>query len=140
MPSEMSVRAVQQQGMHFVATAGAHSLSLDYPLQPGPGEGARPLELLLASLAACAGGTMALLLKKMQQPVRGMEVLAHAQRRDEHPTVLTEIALEFVLRGTGIDAVAVGRALAQAEEKICPVWAMLKGGTKITAMLRVVPE
>ena len=140
MPSQMSVRAVYQQGMHFIATASEHSVSLDYPLQPGPTAGAKPLELLLASLAACAGGTMALLLNKTQQPVRAMEVLAKAQRRDEHPTVLNDITLEFVIRGTGVDPSAVERALAQAEEKVCPVWAMLKGGTRITATFRLVPE
>ena len=140
MPTEMSVRAVHQEGMHFIASAGEHSVSLDYPLQPGPGAGLRPLELLLASLAGCAGGTMVALLKRMQQPVRGMEVLARAQRRDEHPTVFTEIALEFVIRGAGVDSTVVAKALAQAEEKVCPVWAMLKPGTKITATFRLVPE
>jgi len=39
----------------------------------------------------------------MGQPVRGIEVNARGQRRDEHPTVITEIALEFVVHGAGDD-------------------------------------
>jgi uncharacterized OsmC-like protein len=61
-------------------------------------------------------------------------------RRDQHPTLLTEIAMEFVVRGTGLDPDAVARALAQSEDQICAVWAMLKGGTRITSSLRIVDQ
>jgi putative redox protein len=74
----------------------------------------------------------------MGQPVKDLEVHARGLWRDEHPTVITEIALEFEVRGTGVDAEAVRRALDVAEQQLCPVWAMLKGGTPITASFRVV--
>lgn len=73
----------------------------------------------------------------MQQPLRGLEVHARGLRRDEHPTVFTEIALEFVLHGAGLDPTAVTRALSVAENQLCPVWAMLKAGTPITAAFSI---
>jgi putative redox protein len=80
---------------------------------------------------------MVVLLRKLKQPAQGVDVNVQAVRRDQHPTLLTEIAMEFVVRGTGLDHDVVARALAQAEDQICPVWAMLKGGTRITSSLRI---
>jgi len=139
MPTELVVRAVREGGMRFAATAGEHAVTLDYPLRPGEtGAGPTPLQMILASLAACSGSTVALVLERMRQPLGGLEVEARGLRSDEHPTVLTEIALEFVLRGSGLDPEAVQRALTAAENQLCPVWVMLKAGTPITASFRVV--
>ena len=140
MSQELRVHAVHKGGMHFVASIGDHSLSLDYPLQPGRTAGPTPLEMLLASLAACAGSTVALLLRRMDAPLAGLEVEARGTRRDEHPTIMTEIALDFVLRGDGLDPGAVARALQIAEEQLCPVWAMLKTGTVISASFRIAED
>jgi len=138
MPTELVVHAVHEGGMRFTAEAGGHAVTLDYPLSPGEvGAGATPLQLLLASLAACSGSTLALVLARMQQPLQGLEVHARGLRRDEHPTVFTEIALEFVLHGTELDPDAVTRALSAAENHLCPVWAMLKAGTPITAAVSI---
>jgi putative redox protein len=141
MPTELSVRATQEEGMRFSTTARGHTVITDYPLQAGEaGAGMRSLELLLASLASCAGGSMVVVLRKLQQPAQRVEVNVRASRRDEHPTLLTDIAMEFVVYGTGLDPKVVARALAQSEEQICPVWAMLKSGTRITSSLRLVAK
>ena len=141
MPTELFVHATQEEGMRFSTTAREHTVITDYPLQPGAaGAGMRSLELLLASLASCAGGSMVVLLRKLQQPAQRVEVNVRASRRDQHPTLLTDIAMEFVVYGTGLDPAVVARALAQSEEQICPIWAMLKGGTRITSSLRLVAK
>ena len=141
MSSELTVCASHEGGMRFTVTTGEHTVTVDYPLRADETvAGATPLQLLLASLAACSGSTLALVLRRMQQPVEGLEVQARGLRRDEHPTVLTEIALEFEVRGAGVDAEAVQRALTVAENQLCPVWAMLKAGTPITASFRVVAQ
>ena len=137
MPTELIVHAVHQGGMRIRASAGDHEVQMDYPLTTGPLTGFTPLQLLLASLAGCAGNTLALLLQRMNQPVQGIEVTVRASRRDEHPTVLTSITQDFVVRGSGVDPEAVTRALEQAEKHLCPVWAMLRPGTPIRASVRV---
>jgi putative redox protein len=134
---QYTVEAVHQRGMQFVVTAGGHSVTTDYPMQPNEeGVGPRPLEMLLGSLASCAGGSMAVLLRRAGQQVDGLQVIARGERRAEHPTVFTEISLEFVVRGP-VDPGAAQRALELSEAQICPVWAMLKPGTAITSSLRV---
>ena len=138
MPTELSVRAVRETGMCFTASTGQHSVCLDYPLGPGATAGPTPLEMLLTSLAVCAGSTVALVLERMKQPLAAMTVEAKGTRREEHPTVLTTITLEFGVAGAGLDADRVAQALAIAEGQLCPVWAMLKAGTPITATFHVV--
>ena len=141
MPTELIVRAEHQGGLKFAATAGEHQVTLDYPFPPGhAAEGATPLEMILASLAVCSGSTLALVLGRMKQPLEGLEVEARGVRSDTHPTVLTEISLDFRLRGEGLQAEAVQSALEVAENQLCPVWAMLKPGTAITASFRLAEE
>jgi putative redox protein len=134
---EYIVEAVHQGGMRFVTTGGSHSVTTDYPLNPTEqGVGLRPLEMLLASLASCAGGSLIALLQRGGQAVEGLKVTARGQRRAAHPTVFTEIALNFVVRGP-VDSSVVAKALEESEAGICPVWAMLKPTTPITASVRV---
>ncbi len=134
---QYTVEAVQQQGMQFVVTVGPHSVTMDYPLKPDdPGAGPRPLEMLLGSLASCAGGTLVALLRRMGQSMSGLKVTARGQRRAEHPTVFTEIALEVTVRGC-VEEAAVAKAMHLAEAEICPVWAMLKPSTPIKSSFTI---
>ena len=139
MPSELSVHAVQQGPMEFAISDGEHEVTIDYPLPGSEGElkGMTPLRLLLASLAGCSGSSVAALLRRDGQPVTGVEVTARGQRRDEHPTVITSIELEFVVKGA-VDPARVEHALKLSEAQICPVWAMLETGTPISSGYRVV--
>ncbi len=137
MPQELTVRAVRESLMCFNTSTGEHEVCLDYPLGPGVTAGPTPLEMVLASLAVCAGSTLGLILDRMKQPVGGLVVEARGKRRDEHPTVLTEITLEFVIKGEP-NPDKVAQALTIAEEQLCPVWAMLKNGTKISASFHIV--
>lgn len=47
-----------------------HSIPLDYGPPLGDGNGIRPMELVLISLAGCSGQTVVSLLQKMRQNVR----------------------------------------------------------------------
>ena len=136
MPSEIRVETVHQGGMRFTTTARGHALTTDYPIRPGDA-GLTPLELILAALASCAGSAVAVLLRKAEQPFEALTVEARGLRRDEHPTLLTEITLEYAIAGAHVDRAAVERAIALAEERLCPVWALLKPGTKLASSLRL---
>jgi len=134
---EYNAEAVHQDGMRFHVTAGSHGVETDYPLRAEEvGSGPRPLELLLASLASCAGGSVVALLRHAGQPVGGLKVSARGHRRAEHPTVFTDIALEFFVCGKASPE-AVARAVEQSESLFCPVWAMLKPSTNITTSIRI---
>jgi putative redox protein len=140
MPSQLSVHAVHQGEMRICATTGDHAVQMDYPMGGAECSAFTPLQLLLASLAGCAGNTLALLLRRHELSVDGIEVAARAARRDEHPTVLTDISLEFIVRGADLDEALLRRCLVIAEENLCPVWAMLKPGTPVTSTLTIVTE
>jgi putative redox protein len=139
MPTELSVHAVQQGPMEFAISDGEHEVTIDYPL-PGTERdmrGMTPLRLLLASLAGCSGSSVAVLLRRDGQPVERVEVEARGQRRDEHPTVITEIDLAFTVFGE-VDPERVQHALELSEAHICPVWAMIKAGTPVSSSFAVV--
>jgi putative redox protein len=138
MPTELVIDADYEGGMRVSAHDGDHSVLMDYPLQAGqPVAGMTPLKVLLSSLAGCIGNTLPLLLSKRNQHLTGLQVRVRAQRRDEHPTVLTSIEVELVLHGTNLDREIVAQAVTLAEEKLCPVWAMIRPATPITTTYRI---
>ena len=69
-------------------------------------------------------------------PVRGLEVNVRGLRRDEHPSVFTRIDVELVLHGD-LDPEVVEHCIALADEKLCPVWAMLRPATPIVTSYRI---
>jgi putative redox protein len=141
MKKELTVRAAHEGGMRVRATNGAFHLVMDYPMNvEDDAAGPTPLTVLLESLAACSVNSVMLVLKKMQQPVSELEVEVRALRRTEHPTVLTSISLEFAVKGEGVDPAAVTRALQISEDRLCPIWNMLKGGTAIKAGFHLEPS
>lgn len=140
MAVECVVQAVHRGGMHFSGVIGSHRFDMDFPLAPGEaGEGPKPMEMLLASLAACAGGSIVALLKRGGHQFDGLVVTARGQRRSEHPTIFTAIDLDFAFRGE-VDPAAVQRAIGQAETRVCPVWAMLKATTPIATSFRAAED
>ena len=134
MKTKLIVRAVHEGGMRVLASDGEFHIEMDYPVADAEiATAPTPLTMLLASLAACSLNSVLVVLKRMQQPVTGLGVEAHATRSIDHPTVLTEISLEFTVKGKDIDSNAVSRALHLSEERLCPIWNMLKPSTPITA-------
>jgi putative redox protein len=122
--------------MHFSGVVGNHIFEMDYAADPGAaGEGPKPMEMLLGSLAACAGSSVVALLGRGGHHVDGLTVTARGQRRAEHPTIFTEIALDFAFRGT-VDSSAAERAISVAETRVCPVWVMLRSSTPIRTSVR----
>lgn len=114
-----------------------HEVQIDYVPPFGGDDGFMPLELLLVSLAGCSLHTVLFLLRKMGKSVKGLEVRAVGQRRDEHPTVFTEIQLQYDLKGDKLDPVSVEQAIKMSEETYCPVWAMLKNGPALSSKYQI---
>jgi putative redox protein len=111
---------------------GGQEIIIDYPPPLGDDQGLRGgLELLLMGLAVCAGQGVVALLRRMRQGITDCTVRAIGTRRDEHPTVLTGIALEFHITGEALDPETVRKAITLGEEQYCPVWAMLSPATPI---------
>jgi putative redox protein len=138
MPSEIITEVAHHGGMRFEGKSrSGRTVELDFAPPGEPVEGYTPLELLLASLAACSGQVTAGLLKRMGQEIAGFRVVARGVKKDVHPTVLTSVVLEFEFTGGRLEPASVERALALSEERYCPVWAMLKASVPIKAEYRL---
>ena len=134
---EVVVELINQK-VQFRGVAGEHpAIILDYVPPLGDGQGCTPLELLLISLATCAGATIVTLLRRVHRTVAGLQVQAHGIRRDSHPICFQRITLEFVLISPDTVAADMDKALRLAEETYCPVWAMLKGNVEVRTEYRI---
>jgi putative redox protein len=125
-----------------LAFKGVTNSGFEMPLnsQPGPGrenEAAKPTDLLLVALAGCTGMDVISILKKKRQPVTGFEVHTRGVQASNPPNVYTEIHIEYVVRGEGVDPEAVERAIELSEGKYCSVSAMLKKTAEITTSYKI---
>lgn len=129
-----------KEGMAFEASAtSGHTLTLDTdPLVGGKNEGFRPMELLLMGLGGCTGMDVISILRKMKQEVAEYQIKVQGNQQEEHPKVYTDIAVEHVVRGKGVEAHAVRRAVELSATRYCPSSAMLSKAARITHRYRIV--
>jgi putative redox protein len=135
---EVTVASTNQK-LGYTGALRAHpAIPIDYIPPLGDGQGYTPLELLLMSLAACSGGTIGLLLRKMGKTVSGIKVNAKGIRREQHPTSFQKIFLEFVINSGDVKDADMQKAIKLAEESVCPVWAMVKGNVRIITEYKII--
>jgi putative redox protein len=96
-----------------------------FPEVGGDNDGFRPLELFAVGLAGCTAMDVISILAKRKLDVRSFEVKVHADRAAEHPKVFTDVVLEYILSGHGLEREWVERAVELSETKYCPAQAML---------------
>jgi putative redox protein len=124
--------------LQFTGTAGAHPpVVIDYIPPLGDGEGYMSLQLLLMSLASCAGSAVLTLLRRMGRTISGFTVHAAGERREQHPTSFSSITLEFLVHSPDVLEADVQKAIAMSESTLCPVWDMLKGNVEIGTTVRI---
>ncbi len=138
----MDASVVWTSGMSFTGSADsgfAVALGTD-PSVGGANDGFRPMELILTGLAGCTAMDVVSILAKKRQKLTGFTVQAHATRADEHPKVFTSIHLHYVVRGEGIDAAAVQRAMDLSATRYCPAQAMLAQVAPLSMDFEVIEE
>lgn len=124
----MDAKVTWKNRMSFEGQGFTSNFSLPLGTEPelgGDADGFRPLELFLVGLAGCTAMDVISILQKKRQDVTAFEVKVHADRAAEHPRVFTDIVVEYVVTGRGIDPAAVERAVELSETKYCPAQAML---------------
>ena len=111
---------------------------LDYFPPYGEGKGYTSLELLLVSLGSCLSTTVITLMRdRMRKSVAGLSLRATGTTRETHPKAFTHIQLEMELTSPDAGDEDLRKAIAVSEEKLCPVWAMLKGNVEIQTEFRI---
>ena len=128
-----NVKLIDDQ-VKFECTAGDNPpVVTDYAPPLGGGEGYVPLQLLLISLATCAGGTVALLIRKFCKDLRDFSISLRGTQEEERPHAFTRIDMTFTVVSADATEDDVMLAIAKTEEKYCPVWAMIKGNVEVVA-------
>ncbi|MEW6464451.1 MAG: OsmC family protein [Pseudomonadota bacterium] len=121
-----------RSGMGFLAETGSgHTLVMDgapdaaNPANGGQNLAPRPMETLLAGAGGCTAYDVVLILRRGRHQVQGCSVKLSAERAETDPKVFTAIHMHFTVRGRGIPAAAVERAIALSHEKYCSATVML---------------
>jgi putative redox protein len=137
--NELTVRTeLANDRMLYRSLVDAHPpIVTDYVPPYGDDQGPTSLELFLVSLATCAGSAVAQLLRKMRKEVAGLTLEARGTRRTEHPQGFEAITLELRLVSSDTSADELANAVRLAEEKICPVWSMIKGNVSVSVRATV---
>lgn len=123
--------------LHFKGLAGNNEpVSIDYIAPLGDDMGYTSLELLLLSFSSCLGSAVLTFLRRMGKTINGCEIKATGLRREEHPTGFSKIVAEISLNSPDATDEDLKKVIFMAEEKYCPVWAMIKGNTEVEIVIR----
>jgi putative redox protein len=122
----MEAKVIWDQRLTFTGTA---ETGLEVPLGAKPevggdDDGFRPMELIAIGIAGCTAMDVISIMQKKRQEVTDFEVRVHAERASEHPTVFTEIEIEYLVKGVNIQEEALRRSIELSETKYCPAQAM----------------
>jgi len=131
---ECTVRWMGVDGMAFAAQTGSGHIAVMDGAPEGGGNNLapRPMELLLAGTGGCTAYDVVLILKKSRQEISGCEVSIQAERAETDPKVFIRIHFHFTVRGKGLKADAVERAIHLSAEKYCSASIMLGKTAAIT--------
>ena len=129
----------QVQGTAFAAKGDSgHWVVMDTAEAVGGTDaGSRPKELVLFALAGCTGTDVVSILQKKRTPLQGFEMRLSGKEAEEHPRIFTEIHIEYIFYGDGINSSDVERAIELSTTKYCSVSAMLRPTVKITHSYRI---
>jgi putative redox protein len=118
--------------LHFTGTADKNApVSIDYTPPLGDNLGYTSLELFLLSFASCVGSAVLVLLRRMGKNISSFHINANGIRREQHPTCFTSITLDISLNSSDASVADLDKAIALADEKLCPVYAMIKGNVEV---------
>ena len=137
---ECTVRWIE--GRTFLAETGSgHLVAMDgAPEAGGRNLAPRPMELLLAGAGGCTAFDIVMILEKGRQAVRGCEVRLEAERAPSDPKVFTRIRFHYIVRGRGLDADRVERAVKLSAEKYCSASIMLGKTAELEHTWEIVEE
>lgn len=136
----MNISVNWVDGMLMVGKShSGHSITMDGPPEIG-GEnlGVRPMEMLLLGVAGCTMIDVVTTLKKMRQELTHCETRVNAERADDHPKVFTDIHIQFIIKGKGLDTKKVEKAITLSAEKYCSASIMLGKTASITHDFEIV--
>lgn len=100
--------------------------------------GISPMKLLLLSVAGCTAYDVVMILKKMREPIEGLEVEISGERREEYPKVYTRVHIHYRIYGN-VKEDKAKRAIELSQNKYCSASAQVKlSGAELTYSLEII--
>jgi putative redox protein len=96
------------------------------------------MEMVLVGLAGCTAMDVLSIMAKKRQPLTNLQVKVNADRAESHPRVFTNIHIEYIAHGAGVEEQALARAIELSEGKYCSVQGMLGETAEITSSYSLV--
>ena len=128
--------------MSFVGESeSGHSVVMDGPPESGGRNmGVRPMEMVLLGMGGCTAFDVVMILQRQRQAITDCHVELSAERADEVHKVFTRIHAHYVVKGKGLDAKKVARAIDMTAEKYCSVSIMLAKSAEVTHDFEIIEE
>jgi len=136
----MKARIKWVEDRTFVGESGTgHKIVFGTAFGPdGRSPGPTPMELVLMGLGGCSGYDVVHILEKGREAVEDVTVELEAERAQQDPKVFIRVHMHFVVKGQGLAAEKVDRAIALSVEKYCSASAMIAKTATITHDFEVV--
>lgn len=119
-------------------TGSGHSIVIGTATDDTPKPGPSAMELMLMGAGSCSAWDVVEILRKGRQDIEDVIVELDADRAEEPPKVFTRIHLHFVVKGRGVSADRVKRAIELSVEKYCSATAMLEKTAQVTHDFEVI--
>lgn len=135
---EVTVKFVD--GMTFIGKGDSnHWVIMDGAQKTGGSDaGTRPMELVLIALGGCTGMDVVSILKKKRVNFNGLEIKISAERAQDYPKIYTDVNIEYIIHGDGINEKDVEHAIKLSQEKYCSVSAILrKSGARVNYSYKI---
>lgn len=128
-----------QKGQFVGVDSSKHSVVVSRQDEEN-GIGVKPSDLLLIALASCTAVDVVEILRKKRARLEGLEIGAEGVQDPDPPWTFRSIHLKYRLRGKGLIATDVARAIELAESKYCSVSASVKPTVQVSYEFEIVEE
>ncbi len=111
---------------------GETTVALDAPpAVGGEGNGFRPKELMLHSLAGCTAMDVISILRKMKCEPEAFRVEVTAEESEEHPKVFTAFHIKYIVNGEVPEA-KLEKAINLSQQRYCGVTVMFRSFAEVS--------
>ena len=134
----VNLQSIDDKAMYSATARENPAIVIDYFPPVGTGKGYTSLELLMASFASCVSTTLLSVLRyKKKKVVSDISAEVEGTVREVHPKALEHILLRLKIKAKDLTETEVRETLIVLEEKLCPVWAMMKGNVSISVEVEI---
>ena len=124
--------------MMFDANVGGHHVLMDaHASVGGENKGARPKELMLASLAGCTGMDVVSILKKMRVEFAGLNIRVTGDVTEDHPKHYEKMHVIYEFTGQNLPLDQLKKAITLSQERYCGVSYVYKKAIEVTWEIKV---